>query len=1636
MDGDSRFSAFAQSATGQPGGSAPPPKVDLPGGSAPPGGKVDLPGGSAPPGGKVDLPGGSAPPGGKVDLPGGSAPPGGKVDLPGGSAPPGGKVDLPGGSAPPGGKVDLPGGSAPPGGKVDLPPNPNPPTCDAACQEQTKRAIERENDLKRRGLVGGPTSTPAPSPAPAGNTPPTPGGNTPPTPAPPAGGGAPTTPTPGPAPAPAAAPAAAPGPAPICKEPTSGTSTSTSLDCDMRYRETVVTCDTFGTTPPCPKKPMPMKETPRKSFIKDYSPYLYIYATDPDDKAKAYTGPFYRGTPGDSGQTFQIFGAGGSGKNLAPCVREIKAPGGASKLSPEDQAKLMRLQLDNCANQYILHAAIYPQQKEQKEETRLFSMEDPKDPTKKVNLETHCQPLRLAKDTTQEYLASTYLEVAWKKLLTDPGYRKDKENPVEPHLPDGIKLENTSNANVKLPTPFPQVKLSQIGTVEYEEINDPTHPFSPRWDFKWNERDHYSPKTQPYGGDPKNAVFCAGDQDKNIAKVDILSFREERLKFDNKLNDRINFNKNCKANSGLQKNPCCKITPNGPFVVNWTCEVLPCATCYGMTEKNPVCKTDYLSTPDRNSVKVPYLAVHPFLRAASQVGDLANGLKSLSSLPANLPLSQVKSVLGSQLGILSALPGNLPISAALPLLNGQVNMLGSLGSLGQNFSLGQLGALSSLQSQLIGNLPGNLNLGQIQSIVGGQANILNSLGGLAGGAGGGAGGLGRLSLGQSLSGLGSVSGLLGGLPGGTQLGQAANLLSGQVTLAQSLPTGILAGEARNLINNQLSQIGGLNQALTIGQAINNGSLRTNAIPGLSQLPTTMTIGQVGSLLSSNATGLGQFGANQAAGQFGQVLNTQLGGILRLPPDLPVGQVSSLLGGLQGGLTNLNALGGGIGGAGGALGSIGGALGGLGGGGLSLGQIGSVFSTQALGLPQLPGNLNPAQIGAVFGSTGNLLGGIGGSNLAGIGSALSGIGGGGLGGIGGALGGLGGGGLGGIGGALGGLGGGGLGGIGGALGGLGGGGLGGIGGALGGLGGGGLGGIGGALGGLGGGGLGGIGGALGGLGGGGLGGIGGALGGLGAGSIPGIPNIPGLGNVASIANIGQLQGVLSGQIGSLAGLAGGTVSQLTGALSGQLGALSGLAGNLPLGSITGALGGIPGIPNIPGVPNVVPGQTSLPFLTVLAMPYQRTARCNPMEIFGPDNSDPMANLCKQLRAPVTMLNKLKMRYHNPDDKENIVLKEGVQEGLWFKDYFDDKTTKIAHMPYPRMWDTGRSIQSSTSTDQVPTDYNGQYTAIVGIGREATPDSASKSGGEATGGPAPAPAAGGSKPPKREDERCLYGGWGQDTSVAGASIKIPDPVTSWTEMKLYQARTLRYFGLSCFGRYEKLFKAGSTESLSLSSVGGEWGRTITRTCDDKGENCTAANRFGKDGDTLKDKAASANEKRYTQLLNENWPLGWRGYMGAKKDSNRFPDFGDSASTISGLDKAQEGDILLLPKGASANDGKPGLPRVGIVGIVSLASDCDAKKNCYVEVLEADNGKWPDVCGTTASFNEVKTRSLYRPGALAQNVKDELKDHVKWTTSCEDPGISACEMANWSDVKLYRVREDFREPCDKKKSSECKE
>ncbi len=974
----------------------------------------------------------------------------------------------------------------------------------------------------------------------------------------------------------------------VCRESNGPAVGKANLTCDMRYRDQLVTCsklhptsttEVVGTRDACPKKPMPMLDTPKKSYITDYSPYLWQFPRDPENPSAPYSGRYSLGTPGDASRTFQLFGdAAPNAKRMAPCTTQIKLPAG-DPTTHEDWAKYIRLQADNCANQYLLRSAIYPFQKGteltpalnsvQPGGTKILDGTDPTRPGLPITLTSDCQPLKLFQDTTNEYSASEYIEAAWIKLLKDPEYRKattavknvpclgtglsDKGLPCdhEPHLPAGISLINPQEP----PSPFPEVTLAQISTVPYEDINDPTHPYSPRWDFLLNDRDYA-----------------------NMSLSSIASFSATAVA----------------VQQGLK---------------TYMTEAKNNVYCAGVRESK---ESDAKKKSD-DEVKVDVLSFR-------------KGKESTAGAAA---------------------------IAAIALSKAKLNILQAAAAM----------------------------------------SVLNSI--------------------------------------------DDKQFEGSLTKRTLYNTVCYAHEDKYEKEHKPAA------PLTA--------------PESALFPSPLFTPAFG-------TGTGEFLPKVMLTTYCWHLTGTYVYLLNLPWPLPPIPIP---------------------------------------------------------LPYAEGK----DCWKCFG--------------------------------------------------------------------------------------------------------------------------------------------------------------LSGQVDDESKHPPCTTNYLGKDLK------------MVSGTRPGALNSM-----------------------------RRNAICGTK----------FDKICRDLRKPFTPLNKLKMRYHNPDDEDdkdgdNIVLKDEPLEGMTFKEYFGN------HMPYPRVWDLGQSLQRSPTSDknnQPPTDVTGQYTAIVGVGREAAAKVASDAVPEDAAGKKPAD--------NFTDQRCKTMGWGGvsvggvpvPTTFGGLTIFTPDPVTSWTEMKLYETRAMR-MGLICLPRYEKLFKSGSAENMMLMVAGGEFPNLVIQKCKrvapGRSDDCETMTY--EEWDKAGKPDSDANFMYMIQTNPDAIPLVWRGYMAAKDTKSKFPNFGDTpagGSFATGLDKAITGDIVMMPNGPGDNILKPGLAKLAYVIETNLKKDnpkCETEKNCFIRVLEPDDGKWPDICGTTDTWGQMKTRYYFKPGHLPVDAVAEY-DHIKSTGSCEETKISHCEQKGWSSLKLYHPYSDVREPC----------
>ncbi len=199
-----------------------------------------------------------------------------------------------------------------------------------------------------------------------------------------------------------------------------------------------------------------------------------------------------------------------------------------------------RYELDNCANQYILHRSDLPR----------IPVDDQGEMPDVVTgrEQEYCQPLPMVpmEGWEQEYEPSRYYVTAWRKTMMNSGYlSRAGLAPKEPMYAGlGIGLGDTINIRGD----YGRVQENDLAEpwgedMQYERIYDPTHPFSPRWDFIFNERDQFSPMTVEYSGDAANAVRCAGDKDDTIIKTDVMTWRMPS--FELYMQWRIRFNIYC-----------------------------------------------------------------------------------------------------------------------------------------------------------------------------------------------------------------------------------------------------------------------------------------------------------------------------------------------------------------------------------------------------------------------------------------------------------------------------------------------------------------------------------------------------------------------------------------------------------------------------------------------------------------------------------------------------------------------------------------------------------------------------------------------------------------------------------------------------------------------------------------------------------------------------------------------------------------------------------------------------------------------------------------------------------------------------------------------------------------------------------
>lgn len=277
------------------------------------------------------------------------------------------------------------------------------------------------------------------------------------------------------------------------------------------------------------------------------NPWYLISMQDPAKPFHPYLGPLYRGESNYAQYNSRLSQVDPVDTVLG-CIPQIKPiTGGVDPYDP----LWMRAERDNCANQYILSRARYARFAEEIEPDANGRGDKPL-PVSADQASSLCQPLRLIPmpASKQEYVPADYMLEAWKKLLfkesstmrkgkaqDEPLYSRigvkivdgkdgDPDNRIAPPT-KGVSPFRCSNASKQ---GFGKVCLNGITETQVERILDPSHPFSPRWDTRGNDRDTYSPWTISYTQDPMTILYgvrCAGDNKAKYYKVDMLPWRQK-----------------------------------------------------------------------------------------------------------------------------------------------------------------------------------------------------------------------------------------------------------------------------------------------------------------------------------------------------------------------------------------------------------------------------------------------------------------------------------------------------------------------------------------------------------------------------------------------------------------------------------------------------------------------------------------------------------------------------------------------------------------------------------------------------------------------------------------------------------------------------------------------------------------------------------------------------------------------------------------------------------------------------------------------------------------------------------------------------------------------------------------------------
>ncbi len=313
---------------------------------------------------------------------------------------------------------------------------------------------------------------------------------------------------------------------------------------DYTYRDLCLMGDEIrgGRFPEC----IPHKRTNNFSPLYLSPWYLTnIQSVDPDMPGP-HVGPGYRGDRNN----FRLIQP--TEETTVDVCKQIVEPN--SDLDPYNPITA-RKEMDNCTDQYILFRSNFP---------RIPVATQGELPDIEQERQDFCQPLRMVPFPIeeQEYVPSEYYVEAWKKTMMDTQHlARGGLAPKEPlYSALGLSLKET----IDIRPDFSIVEINDLTEFPYERIYDPTHPYTPRWDFLYNERAQFSPMTTPYGGNPTDAVRCAKD-----VPTDVMTWRKPG--FELYITWRIAFNIACYEYPycwayfmGTSEDPPCPTKYNGP----------------------------------------------------------------------------------------------------------------------------------------------------------------------------------------------------------------------------------------------------------------------------------------------------------------------------------------------------------------------------------------------------------------------------------------------------------------------------------------------------------------------------------------------------------------------------------------------------------------------------------------------------------------------------------------------------------------------------------------------------------------------------------------------------------------------------------------------------------------------------------------------------------------------------------------------------------------------------------------------------------------------------------------------------------------------------------------------------------------